>query len=63
MAAGGESVLTSRNAKLLSVDVPADDSDAEDGDSDIGGPLLHIWCQTLMDLKATLRRTSTTGEF
>ena len=49
VAAGGEAVLTSRNAKLLSVDVPADDSDAEDSDSDIGRPVLHIGCQSLMD--------------
>ena len=63
VAAGGEAVLTSRNAKLLSVDVPADDSDAEDGDSDIGGLLLHIWCRTLMDLKATPRRTLKLGGF
>ena len=63
VAAGGEAVLTSRNAKLLSVDVPADDSDAEDSDSDIGGPLLHMWCRTLMDLEATPRRTLTSGGF
>lgn len=60
VAAGGEAVLTSRNAKLLSVDVPADDSDAEDDDSDIGRLLVHIYRQCQMHLEARLTRTVTT---
>eukprot|EP00891_Asterochloris_glomerata_P000405 jgi/Astpho2/405/Aster-x0924 len=60
VAAGGEAVLTSRNAKLLSVDVPADESDAEDDDSDIGRLLVRIYRQSQMHLEARLTRTMTT---